>query len=73
MAKTDDRIELFLKDNIQEIIEDIEELKGDRSEFANGQRLAYIECLEKFKRWVAGDEERFGLDGDLEKKFGLTD
>lgn len=71
MTKIDETIELFLNDSIQEIIEDINDLKGDKSEFARGQRLAYIECLEKFKRWVAGDEEKFGLDGDLDKKFGL--
>lgn len=71
MGKSNELIKGFIKDSIAELTENIEELRNDKSEFANGQRLAYVECLEMFKRWVAGDEETYGLDGDLEKKFGL--
>ncbi len=69
--KTNRTTDNLLEDTIDQIIENIEELKGDKSEFANGQRLAYIECLEILKGEIAGDEDKFGLDGDLEKKFGL--
>ncbi len=71
MEKSNELIKGFIKDSVEELTEDINELKGDKSEFANGQRLAYVECLEMFKRWVAGNEEEYGLDGDLDKKFGL--
>ena len=56
---------------IFQLKENIEEIKDDDSDIAFGQRLAYIECLEIIKGEIAGDENKFGLDGDLEKKFGL--
>lgn len=71
MEKSNELINGFIKDSIEELKENINDLKEDKSEFANGQRLAYVECLEMFKRWVAGNEEEYGLDGDLDKKFGL--
>ena len=69
--KTNRTLDYLLEDMIAELIEDIHELDDDKSDFGRGQRLAYIECLEIIKREVAGDEEKFGLDGNLEKKFGL--
>lgn len=62
----------IIEDMITLIKENLEELNGDTSEIAFGQRLAYIECLEIIKGEISGDEEKFGLDGDLEKKFNLT-
>ena len=69
--KTSRTIDGLLTDLIAEIIDNINDLKGETDLFANGQRLAYIECLEIIKGEIMGDEEKFGLDGDLEKKFGL--
>jgi Fe-S oxidoreductase len=61
----------IVEDMITLIRECIDELKDDYSEMAFGERLAYIECLEIIKGEVAGDEDKFGLDGDLEEKFEL--
>lgn len=69
--KTNRTLDCLLEDLIALLIESIHELNDDKSEFGRGQRLAYIECLEILKGEIAGDEEKFGLDGDLEKKFGL--
>lgn len=64
-------VDCLLMDMIELIKENIDELKGDNSEIAFGQRLAYVECLEIIKGEIMGDEAAFGLDGDLDKKFGL--
>ena len=64
-------VDMLVRDLVELITESIEELNGDKSEMAFGQRLAYVECLEMIKGEIAGSEEEFGLDGDLDKKFGL--
>ena len=64
-------IDMLVKDLVDLISESIQELEGDKSEMALGQRLAYVECLEIIKGEIAGSEKEFGLDGDLDKKFGL--
>ncbi len=64
-------IDWIVKDIVGAIKESIDEIKNESSDFAMGQKLAYVECLEILKGLIAGDEERFGLEGDLEKKFGL--
>lgn len=69
--KTQRTIDCFIEDMIEQLKGSIKELDRDDSDIAFGQRLAYIECLEIIKGEIAGDEEKFGLDGDLEKKFGL--
>lgn len=70
--KTCRTVDNLLEDTIAQIVENLNDLKEDSSQFAKGQKLAYIECLEILKGEIAGDEEKFGLDGDLEKKFGLV-
>ena len=65
-------IDMLVKDLVDLISENIQELEGDKSEMAFGQRLAYVECLDIIKSEIAGSEKKFGLDGDLDKKFGLT-
>lgn len=69
--KTSRTLDCLLEDLIAELKNNIHELDDDKSEFGRGQRLAYIECLEIIKGEIAGDEEKFGLDGNLEEKFGL--
>lgn len=64
-------VDMVVKDLVDLISESIQELDGDKSEMAFGQRLAYVECLEMIRGEIAGNEEEFGLDGDLDKKFGL--
>ena len=64
-------VDMLVKDLVELISESIRELEGDNSEMAFGQKLAYVECLEIIKGEIAGNEEEFGLDGNLEKKFGL--
>lgn len=69
--KTSRTLDCLLEDLIAELKNNIHELDDDKSEFGRGQRLAYIKCLEIIKGEIAGDEEKFGLDGNLEEKFGL--
>ncbi|MBQ7770828.1 MAG: hypothetical protein IJ373_06545 [Clostridia bacterium] len=71
MKNSEKETDWLVKDLIESITESFDEKRDDNSDFAMGQKLAYVECLEILKGLIAGDEERFGLDGDLEKKFGL--
>lgn len=61
----------LLKEVVDGIIENINELDDSKSDFVMGQRLAYVASLGYIKAAVMDRAEKFGLDGDLDKKFGL--
>jgi len=61
----------LLKDIVDEIADSLNGIKDDDSKEAFWQRLAYLHCLGTIKAAVIDRAEKFGLDGDLDKKFGL--
>ena len=61
----------LIKDIIAGIKESIATLPVDKDPVTFAQRLAYVECLEIIKSELAGEEADYGLDGDLDKQFGL--
>jgi hypothetical protein len=74
MEKIGRTVENVIKDLVAGVFEDIDELKKEPKDALNlGKMLAYFECLSRLQGEVMGYEELFGLDGDLEDKYGLTE
>ncbi len=53
-----------LTHNLLELQEGLEE-----TDFIQGERTAYVECMEWLQRWRAAEEN--GLDYEIEKRFPL--
>ncbi len=67
-------VENVVKDLVFGVLEDIADLKKEPKNDLNfGKMLAYFECLSRLQGEVIGYEEQFGLDGDIEEKYGLTE
>ena len=74
MEKIGRTAENVIKDLVAGVLEDIDELKKEPKDALNlGKMLAYFECLSRLQGEVMGYEEQFGLDCDLEEKYGLTE
>ena len=74
MEKMGRTAENVIKDLVVGILEDIEALKKEPKNDVNfGKMLAYFECLSRLQGEAIGYEEQFGLDGDIEEKYGLTE
>ncbi len=54
---------------IQALTRNLMELDGQDSEFAYGEKTAYVECLEWAQRWEGAAE--CGLGYEIEKRFSL--
>lgn len=51
------------------LLEYINELYDEKSEFCYGERVAYTECLEIIQHWDKAKKK--GLNFDIEKKYPL--
>ena len=64
---------VILHDVIELLILALSELDGVRNEpstqFAYGERVAYVECLEWIAQWKQAPQH--GLDFDVEKRFPI--
>lgn len=64
---------VILHDVIELLILALSELDGVRDEpstqFAYGERVAYVECLEWIAKWKQAPQH--GLDFDVEKRFPI--
>ena len=65
-------LENVITDLVQGILFDIEQLKKEEvNELNTGKMFAYFECLSRIQGEVIEAPELFGLDGDIEKKYGM--
>ncbi len=72
---TDERtLDSVIHDLVAVLLENIDELKNEpKSDWNEGKMFAYFECLTRIQCEMMPNEERYGLDGDLEEKYGLTE
>ena len=52
-------------------LEELKESKNADQPFLQGEKLAYMECLEWIQVW--DEAEKNGLDFDIEKRYGGSD
>lgn len=63
-----------IKDLTSTILGYIEDLKKEpKTDWNTATMLAYFECLTAIKCEMLPNEARFGLDGNLEEKYGLNE
>ena len=68
-TETAEQVLVTLIGSIQYSLAELTSDSDRQDDFVCGQMYAYIECLELIQLWQ--NAKKFGIDGNLEKKYSL--